>query len=243
MTPANICRDALLQGGILTLPQTIYAEDLFKSFNQLNSMLAQWNNDRFAVFNMIDLSVMSDGSQSYTVGPGGDIDTSRPDKIMAAYVRLQPIVSNNPVDVPLQVVEAHEDYAEVPLKNLQGFPVGVFWDSAFPIGNLYVWPVPNAGQYEIHIVVKNQLTGFAFLTDTISMPPDYTDAMVWNLALRLRSVYGLSPDPTVQAMALKSMSAVTGANSQVAILKMPMGLGSSRRGTSSAWYYFTGGLS
>lgn len=242
MTPADICRDAFLQGGIISLPQTLYAEDMFKAFDQLNSMINQWNNNRFAIFNMIDVSVVSNGAQSYTIGPGGDFDTARPDKIMAAYVRLLPIQATQPVDVPLQVVEAHEDYAQIMLKNLQGFPVGCFWDSAFPVGNLFVWPVPVTGQYEIHLVLKNQLISFDHLTDVISMPPEYVDAMVWNLAMRLRPKYKLPPDPTVQSLALQSMSVVTGANSQVAILKMPMGLGSGRRGINSAWWFQTGGF-
>jgi len=119
------------------------------------------------------------------------------------------------VDYPLTLVEAREDYNRFALKGLQTFPQIVFYDAAYPMGNLYVWPAPTAVNYEMHITVKTQLTSFASLTTTMALPPEYQEALMWNLSARLRPMYGLQPEPTIIAMALSSLNVIRNANAQV----------------------------
>jgi hypothetical protein len=153
------------------------------------------------------------GALSYTVGVGGAVNIPRPDKIEAAFVRL----TNGPlpVDYPLALVEAREDYNRFALKGMQTFPQVAFYDAAFPLGNLYIWPAPSATNYQVHITVKTQLTSFTNLTTTMNLPPEYQEALVYNLAARMRPMYGLQPEPTITAMATTSLNVIRNANAQI----------------------------
>src|SRR5262249_48771220 len=144
-----------------------------------------------------DIGVVSDGRAGpdlggpYTVGPGGDFPIDpRPDRVEAAYLRITAF-STQPVDVPLTQLPAMEDYARVTLKKLVAFSRGYFYDSASPLGNLYLVNWPNANIYAIHIIVKNVFPiKLPLNLDLSFLPPTHRAAMKFNLALRLRQAYG-----------------------------------------------------
>ena len=101
----------LRASGISGIGQTPSAEDANTGLQLLRMMLAQWQRKRWLVPSLIDMAVTSTGAQSYTIGP------VRPTKLHAAFVRLSPN-SDNPVDLPLGVVESREDYSAIGLKSL-----------------------------------------------------------------------------------------------------------------------------
>lgn len=232
--PIDLIRQSLLNSGI-TLNQTIYAEDVFLAFDQLNQMVAQWNRKRWLIFNLIDVSVASTGAYFYTVGPGQDIDTPRPDRLEAAYVRLLPVSNNQPLDTWLTIIEAHEDYAQITLKKLQSYPLSIFYDSSFPYGKIYPYPVPTANQYEVHLILKNQITQFADLTTDIVLPPEYSNALMWNLVCQIRTSKGLPPDQFAMGYASTSLNVLRMANNQVRVLQMPMGFNSNYQNNFPPW--------
>jgi hypothetical protein len=138
--------------------------------------------------------------------------------------------SNLPVDYPLQVLRAKEDYDRISIKTLNAFPQYVFYDSTFPVGNVFVWPVPN-NQYQIFLTVMTQLQAFQNLSEVIVMPNEYLDAMHWNLADRILTIYGLPENPKITRYAEVSMRAIMENNSQIPLLHMPVAL----RGKSGAY--------
>lgn len=223
MTPIELIRQSLLKTGI-TLSETIYAEDVLQAFTHLNMMIAQWNRKRFLLYSLIDVRFDCTGQQFYTIGPGQDIDTARPDKIESAQVEL---LNNSAgptgnITWALQVLQSREDYSNmISMKELGSIPVMVWYDSQFPYGKIYPWPVPQGGGlYAIHLQLKNQLTQFDDLTTDINLPPEYLDCLMWNLAARI----AMTPNPIVIAEAAKSLNTLRGANSQLSHLKMPFGM-------------------
>jgi len=78
--------------------------------------------------------------------------------------------------------------------------------------------------YEIHLTLKDTLTQFTNLTQTVSMPPEFIAAMKFNLAIRLRQAYALRPDEVLLALAKDSLNVIRGANTQIATLNMPQDL-------------------
>lgn len=210
-------------GGIFQLSQTIYAEDIWAAFQALNMLISEWNRERWLIWSLTDTFLTSDGSLSYSVGPGMDFNIPRPDRLEdGCFARLvQTEGSASPVDFPLGIIPSHEDYASISLKQLTTFPTSIFLDSGYPTGNVYVWPVPTAGQYQIHILTKNPISQFVAPTDSIAMPPEYLNAIMWNLAARLRVLNALQPDPTVSGFAKGSLSVIRGANAQIPNLSLP----------------------
>ncbi len=238
MNPLQIIMLALRICGILGVGQSPLAQDTNDAFTILNTMIAGWNRKRWIVYHLVDVLCQSTGAQSYTVGTGMNFNVTRPDQIETAYVRQNYANSNEPVDFPLDILMAHEDYANISLKQLVSFPSLIFYDSGFPYGTLYVYPIASS-LFEIHIIVKETLTQFTNLTTLINFPPEYQEALIWNLAARLRPMYQLPPDPTVVGVAKDALGIIRGANSQVPRLSMPAGL---TRGGGAWQSHGTGGI-
>lgn len=220
-TPNDIINQALKTSGVLGIGQTASAEDTNDAFLLLNFMLSQWNRKRYLIWNLIDASIVSTGAISYTVGPGADINIPRPDRLEASFFRqLIPSIPNQ-IDYPLEILESRETYNRIALKALVSFPNYIFYDSAYPIGTIYPWPVPQANIYSVHITVKNQITAFTSVSQLINLPPEYHAAFLYNLAARLRPAYQLPPDPTIIALAKDSLEVIRGANAQIDRVVMP----------------------
>lgn len=228
-TPRDIINLALKTANVVGVGQSSLPEDINDCFNMLNMMIAQWQRRRYMIYNLQTISITATGATSYTIGTGQQFNIARPAKIEAAFIRMQG-GSTLPVDYPLQVLRAKEDYDRISIKTLNAFPQYVFYDSAFPVGNVFVWPVPN-NQYQIFLTVMTQLQAFQNLSETIVMPNEYLDALQWNLADRILTIYGLPENPKITRYAEVSMRAIMEVNSQIPFLHMPVAL----RGKSGAY--------
>lgn len=154
-TAREIIQLALKQVGILGVGQTPLAEDTNDAFTLLQQMIHQWQERRWLVPSLQKISFQTDGSVSYTVGVGGDINIKRPNDIKAAYV-VQRNTGSNPVSLPVKKIFSYEDYARITVKNLNSLPDHFFYDAQYPLANLFIWPLGNS-TYDIHLVIENQL--------------------------------------------------------------------------------------
>lgn len=228
MTPADLITLALKQAGATGVGQAPLPEDLNDAFTLLNMMIGQWNKKRWLIYHLVDVSLVSTGAQSYTIGIGGQFNVTRPDRLEAAYVRLLSQAPPNQVDYPLAVLQSREDYSRITMKSILGWPSAVFYDPTYPLGTLYFWRVPASGTYEMHVVLKETLAAFSALNQTINLPTEYQEAIFYNLAMRLRAAYQMAPDPTIMAMARASLATLQGANAAIPVLGMPDGLAALR---------------
>lgn len=224
VTPNGIIKLALKNAGIVGIGQTPSAEDTNDALTILNFMIAQWNRKRWLIYHLIDSSFVSNGSQFYTVGPAQQYDIPRPDRIESAFFRQLIPSQPNAIDYPLEIIESRETYNQIALKQLTSFPMYVFYDSAFPIGFLYPWPLPQANIYSVHISVKATISAFTSLAQEIVLPPEYYAALLYNLSERLRPNYQLAPDPAVSALARDALAVIRGANTQIPRLTIPSDL-------------------
>lgn len=221
-TPLDIINFALKDAGVVGSGITPNAEELNDAFTRINWMLAQWQRKRWLIWHLVDLSLTSTGANSYTIGPGQDFDVPhRPAKLQSAFVRQLSNVGPSNVDYSLEILNAYEDWSLVALKTLKSFPSYVFYDTGFPVGTLYFWPVPQANIYQMHIQAVDQLTQFANLTQDINLPDEYIAALHYNLAVRLAPAYGQPSNPQVNILAKDSLNVLRMANAQIARLHMP----------------------
>jgi len=224
LTTANdLIQLSLREAGIIGVGQTPGAEDINDSLRLLNAMMGQWSRRRWIVYHLVDVVFQATGALSYTVGPGGNFNTARPDKIESAFFRQTVQAPPNNVDYPLVPLWSREEYNLIALKSLASFPQAYFYDSAWPMGFLYVWPVPN-DQYEIHISVKDALQTFPTLTTEINLPPEYEEALHYNLAVRLRPLFQLPADPQIIQLAKLALNTIKNANAQIPSLQLPSDL-------------------
>lgn len=232
-TTGDLVQFVLRAAGISGVGQTPLAEDANTCLDFLRLLMAQWQRKRWLTWHEQDVTCVSTGNNFYTIGAGQDFDVGRPDKIHAAFVRMLPI-GGNAVDLPLAIVEAPEDWSRISIKDLRSLPSAVFYDSSFPIGRIYFWPVPVAAEYEMHLVLKGTLPVYTSLTDPLALPDEYIEALMWSLCVRMQMAYGLPARPDHAAAMRQAINTVEMANSQIRMLSMPAAL-MGRGGDVSTW--------
>ena len=72
----DLCTAALQECGRLGIGQVPNAEDTAKAWARAQWMLQQWERKRWLVYHLVTYSVVATGQQSYTFGPGGEINTN-----------------------------------------------------------------------------------------------------------------------------------------------------------------------
>ncbi len=227
-TAGDLIAFALRAAGVNGVGQTPSAEDSNDGLILLRSMVAQWQRKRWLNWSLGDASIVSTGAATYTIGGvGKDFTIARPDRISSAFARFTSIPGPNFVDYQLGIIASREEYNAITLKSLSTIPLALFYESAWPDALLHFWPIPPAGQYELHISAKAAMPTFAALTDTIDMPPEYLDALIYSLAVRLAMNYGQTPAPA-NVMAMRAaLNTIRMANAQIPMQQMPA-LGSHR---------------
>jgi hypothetical protein len=223
-TPNDLIQLALKDSGAFGVGMPPLAEDTNDAFTRLNLMLDEWQRERYHIWHLIDVAKVSTGAVSYTIGAGGDINVTRPDRIEAAYLRQLVQSQPNQLDYPLRVIESREEYSRIALKSLTTFPRSVFYDSAFPLGVVYPYPVMQTTIYELHLILKEVLAEFATLNQAIVLPKEYFSAIHLNLAVRLRMAYDLPDKPVLSGLARNSLKVIRDANAQIPQLVMPTDL-------------------
>lgn len=225
LTPQDLITFALKAVGVLGVGQSALAEDYADAFSALNAMLATWNVKRWLVYHLVDVSIATTGQQSYTIGPGQDFNVPNPTRLEKAYFRQ--FIQNvpNQVDFPLEILQSHEDYSQISLKTLTTWPLYIFYDSDWPIGRVYPWPIPQSGLYELHLLLKAHLAQFTSYVQSINLPDEYIEALWTNLAIRLVAIYpGAVMSDDTRGLAKASLETIRVSNAQIPRLSMPTGL-------------------
>jgi hypothetical protein len=221
-TAQTIITAAMKAAGILGNGQTLAPEDNNDGFDLLCDLIAQWERKRWLNWSLVDTPLVSTGALSYTVGIGGNFNIPRPDRLESAFLRQVIPASTYTLDFPIRIIPARETYNQITLKDLTTLSRAVFYDSAYPLGNVFFWPVANASMYEMHITTKSNIPIPATLASTFSgVPPEYVPALKWNLTRRVRAHYRRPPDQEINALAKDALNTIRMANAQVPLLNMP----------------------
>lgn len=220
----DLLTNALVDGGIVGIDEAVEAAILNRAFRQANWLLAQWARKRWMIYRIQDYAVTANGNQTYNVGLNADININpRPDRLEYAFVRFLNTggPAQFPVDIPLDIIQSHEDYSRITVKSIGTLPWRIFYDPVWPVGVLFPWPVPQSGLYQLHVGFKCVLPRFTNIQEPINFPPEYEPAMNYNLARRFRASYQMPADPEISALARDSLNVIRLANSAMSTLRLP----------------------
>lgn len=175
----------------------------------LNFMIDSWANDSMAVYTVTqEVFSPAAGVNPNTWGSGGTFNSRRPTRILEAYAR---IAGSYPTDIAMQVL-GHDDYAAVAIKTMQSsYPAYIFVDNAYPLANVYIWPVPT-GTDQVYIVSEKPISCPLVLSDVLSFPPGYLRALKYNLAMELAPEYQVTAGQDVALIAMQSLAAIKRTN-------------------------------
>jgi hypothetical protein len=202
-TAATIIRRSLRLLGAIAASETPSAAEQADALEALNAMLDSWRASSLAAYALRDETLTLTGAASYTIGPAGNLNTTRPVRIDAAYQRV------GDIDYPLRLASAVA-WAGLADKSTAGDVADwLYYETSHPLGRLYLYPRPSTGV--LHLMTWVPLTAFA-AADEVALPPGYQDALTYSLAVRLAPEYGRPVTAEVAAVARDAMSKVERTN-------------------------------
>lgn len=206
-TAGDLIRKALGKLLVIGTQDTLSSSEMDDGLDALNLMLDSWRLERLLLWAMkTDTHVLTGGQASYTIGPGGDINTLRPTQIQNAFVRSANV--DYPVDVIGQV-----QFDAIAYKPTQGIPRKLFYNPIFPVGVINLYPVPISNAYTLHVNSYGEIESFSNIADVYSLAPGYARAVIFNLAVDLAPDFNKVPSAEVLRMAKQSKRFVQRANS------------------------------
>lgn len=227
-TVGDVLTDALQDCGAFAAGMPPPQSAVIKGLRLFNMNISQWNRKRWLIYHLMDTAYAASGAQSYTIGPGGQIQMDpRPDKLEFAFMRQLNASPNIPVDYTLRILPAYEDYARISVKKLQTWCQWVFLDPGFPLGKVYTWPVMQTG-FELHLGTKAILQRYASLNQLLGVPEEYELAFYQIMKVRFTEAYRLRTSPMEVQLMKESLNVLRGANSAIAKLMMPRAVRSGR---------------
>lgn len=205
VTAGDLIRGAMGKIRALGVGETPSAEDAEDCLAALNDMLDTWSTEQLIVYALsTDQKVLTIGQANYTIGAGGDINTTRPDSIIAESSFLR---DSNGYDTPLKPL-TKEQYNAIPLKSTPNGPPGyVYYDPTYPLGTIFFFYPPDQA-YTANIVSAKPFTAFADISADVAFPPSYVEAMKFSLAVRIAPMFGKVVAPDVLAFATNLKAAI-----------------------------------
>ena len=208
----DIITDAMQSLGVLGAGKTPGTADLSDNLRKLNAMLERWSLSTLMVPYSTQISHTLDGSLSYTVGTGGDINTDRPTRVNHAYS------TRNTTDYPVYVAHDRNEYDRIVKKDVEGIPRMIYYEPTMPLGTLYVYYAGNASD-TLTMDVQAQLTQFADTTTDYTLPPGYYELFYSNLAMIIAPAYEVTVSMELAKLAKESLSEIKRANRRLPVMR------------------------
>ena len=178
------------------------ADDFNNALLSLNSMLQTWTTESLSVWTINRIVLpLTPGTQTYTLGTGGTLNTPRPTWIENMAI-LQTSVTPN-IEIPIQIMQ-DQDWMNLPVKDVSStFPTACWPQGDYPLNTLNFWPKPTEA-CSVVMYLPGPFGGFASINDAFAMPNGYERAIRYNLAVELGPEYGIEAPPSVQGIAQMS---------------------------------------
>jgi hypothetical protein len=166
------------------------------------------------------------GVNNTSVSPTQAVSAA-PRRVKACFLRQPSSGGGIPIDYPLYALDAMQDYSRIALKGMISFPGAYYYDPAWPLGRVFLYPLPTNSGYGVGLVLRDQLPiQFVTTQDLIELPFIYFNAFYLNLAMRLRPHYGMRtyPGDGLPDLAKGARAAMKNTSVQIAQLSLPQEL-------------------
>lgn len=204
----DLIKSSLRLINAIAIGETPTGQEATDSLRVLNNLLETWSTENLTVFTQESLTFnLVPGQGSYTIGPAGNWNATRPVNIEIARTTYQG------VDFPLERID--EDwYNLIAIKQQQSqIPCWFKYDADFPLGVVTLWPVPNFAS-TITLTVNKQFPETPSTATVLSYPPGYERALRYCLAVELGPEYGVLVPEIVVAQARAAKASIKRANNK-----------------------------
>jgi hypothetical protein len=203
VTGRELVTAALRLLGVVAPGESLAASEATDGLSSINRMLSSWSTEGLLIYAVTreEFSLVA-GTQSYTMGTGATFSTTRPVKINRAMIEVQ---SSPTVEYELRILTP-EEWAFIPAKDQSSdIPTSLYPEGTYPNETLNLYPKPSAA-HKLVLYSQKPLTQISTLDTSISLPPGYEEALVYNGAIRLAPEYGRMLSTEVVAIAGESKS-------------------------------------
>lgn len=233
-TYLDLLTQAMIDLGEIQPGEQMNSAETANGLVKINYVLSSWSLEGITVYtHSVGLFSLTPGMPAYAMGPGAVWLTSqRPVKLKGAsisYQGLQQGVAIMPMGAFEQSLAKDERIAAIDyLANGQpASPVLKAWadaalptrlgeDSAAPVKNIRVHPVPTVSGVQIELSYWTPLPAVANLSDTYQFPvPGYEMALVGELSLVLAPGYGRPVTQELLANIQRGKQRITDINGQI----------------------------
>lgn len=203
--------------GVLADGETASASMAQDALSTLNDMTEAWGVEGLMIYeNERQVFPLVGGQSLYTMGVSGNFNTQRPNLI--SYAGLELTSSSPVIELPLEII-TEQEWAMITDKNMSStVPTRIYVVDSFPLKKIYVWPVPSDAN-NLVLYTPKQINNFASINDTILLPPGYSRAIRYNLAVELAEEYGRELRSKTYEIAITSKAEIARLNTknQIAI--------------------------
>lgn len=234
MTGRDLVTASLRLIGAAAPGESLDATEADDALNALNRMISSWSTESLIIYTRTRESVaMTPSTATYTMGASGTYSSTRAQKIVHALVRDETV--SPAAEYPVKILSL-EEWAGITQKGATAeYPHSLYHDGGFTQDTVTVYPVPTVA-HKLVLYSEKPLSSISTLDTSVSLPPGYEEALIYNLALRLAPEYGRAvPDPVVM-VATESKGAIKKANIRPHYLKCDPAL----VGSGGAFDIYTG---
>lgn len=204
-TALDLIKSSMRLATILASGETPTADEANDALKALNDILENWSLERLSVWQSANFTgTLVAGQSTYTIGSGGNFNTTRPIRIGSAFTTV------NSSDFPVSEWGLGE-YNGVSVKATGGIPERFVYLNEYPLGQIILYPVPAVAS-TISLDIDRVLTFPVTLATTLAFPPGYEKALRYTLATNIAPEYGIEPPAIVRSIATSSKADLKRAN-------------------------------
>lgn len=168
--------------GVGSEGESITADMYARAKRSLNLMLLSWNADEATWRREVDALTLVSGQAAYV------LSTPRPMRVEAA--RRKDTASG--YETPM-TMWSRQEYLDQPNKTTSlSTPVNFYFDRQRDDATIYLWPAPSTAVAAANTVQMDVLRPMFLMdvsNDTLDLPQEWQEAVVYNLAVRLMAKY------------------------------------------------------
>ena len=173
-TAADLITAAFIKVGV----DSPVAAQTASALISLNNMISLLGADMLQGVVVTESFSVVAADAEYTIGSGGQWDTVRPMAVKSCFLR-----NDDDYDTPVKILSSQE-YINLSNKAFSARPTGLYFLPEYPLAKIIFNTSPNAG-YDAYFEFVKNFTEFALTSTSVALPPEYKEALVYNLAVSL----------------------------------------------------------
>lgn len=220
----DIITNAMLEIGVLAPGETPSSPEATFALSKLNRLLDNWNAEELFVYDVqFTRLTLTPNKNPHTIGPVGADFSANPRPVDVEFANLILTDQSPEIRKPLGLIDDIQ-WASIRVQSLATqYPLYMHYHRDWPNGQILLWPVPTYS-YDIELVTRTSFNSFVALTDPISFPPGYEDAMTLTLAESLCPTFTKALDAVLANKASEARARIKSQNIQVPELGCDDGL-------------------